>query len=121
MAAALWLAVLPAVANAQFFSSSPGGVPRPPNDVPGIPPGPAQSLIPPSGNIAPSPKGPALQSLPPGANPGAVVRQAVQGAAQQLAPGLLSNAVPRLRLGPARPGRRGVWVRRGRTITLYGV
>jgi hypothetical protein len=73
LAAALWLAVLPAVANAQFFSSSPGGVPRPPNDVPGIPPGPAQSLIPPSGNIAPSPKGPALQSLPPGANPGVQV------------------------------------------------
>jgi hypothetical protein len=73
LAAALWLAVLPAVANAQFFSSSPGGVPRPPNDVPGIPPGPAQSLIPPSGNVAPSSKGPALQSLPPTANPGVQV------------------------------------------------
>jgi hypothetical protein len=74
LAAALWLAALPTVANAQFFSSSPG-VPRPPNDVPGVPPGPAQSLIPPSGNVAPSatPKGPALQSLPPAANAGVQV------------------------------------------------
>jgi hypothetical protein len=74
LAAALWLAALPAVANAQFFSSSPD-VPRPPNDVPGVPPGPAQSLIPPSGNIAPSatPRGPALQSLPPAANAGVQV------------------------------------------------
>ncbi len=70
-AAAVWLAVLPGAAGAQFFSSSP--VPRPPNDVPGIPPGPAQSLFPPSGNIAPSatPRGP--QSLPSAPNPGVQV------------------------------------------------
>src|SRR6516165_8468634 len=38
-----------------------------PRDVPSVPP--AQSLIPPSGNVAP--KGPLLQSLPAAANPGA--------------------------------------------------
>jgi hypothetical protein len=66
VAAALWLAALPAVANAQFFSNSPSAAPRPPNDVPGVPPGPAQSLFPPSGNIAP--RGAPPQS-PTAANP----------------------------------------------------
>lgn len=60
-------------------------------------------------------------------NPAAAVRQAVTGAAQKLAPGLLGRNLPRL---PIRPvggrGRghghgRGRWVRRGRTIVLYGV
>jgi hypothetical protein len=74
----LWLAALPAVANAQFFSSSPG-VLRPPNDVPGVPPGPAQSLIPPSGNIAP--RGAAPQSPP-----GAAANPAVQAHAMPVVP-----------------------------------
>src|SRR5262245_16305834 len=78
VAAALWLAALPAVANAQFFSSSPG-VLRPPNDVPGVPPGPAQSLIPPSGNIAP--RGAAPQSLT-----GATANSAVQAHAMPVVP-----------------------------------
>ncbi len=61
------------------------------------------------------------QTAPPGASPSAVVRQAVQGAAQQLAPGLLSRRLPPLRVGPRRAGRRGVWARRGGTIILFGV
>jgi hypothetical protein len=71
LATGVWLAVLSAAANAQFFDSS--FTLRPPRDVPSVPPGPAQSLIPPSGNVAPSaaPKGPMLQPLPPAANPGA--------------------------------------------------
>jgi len=65
----LWLAGLPAAANAQTFNPFPGL--RPPNDVPSVPPGPAQSIAPPSANAAPAapapaaPKGPMLQSLPP--------------------------------------------------------
>src|SRR5262249_56605468 len=49
----------------------------PPRAVPSAPPAPTQSLIPPSGNVAPSaaPKGPLLQSLP--ANPGAQAHAAV--------------------------------------------
>src|SRR6516165_4972538 len=74
LATGVWLAALAATANAQFFGSSQGPgtfTLRPPRDVPSVPPGPAQSLIPPSGNVAPSaaPKGPLLQSLP--ASPGA--------------------------------------------------
>jgi hypothetical protein len=61
------------------------------------------------------------QATSPAANPTAVVRQAVQGAARQFAPGLLSRNLPPLRVAPVRGGRRGVWVRRGPTITLYGV
>ncbi|MFL6112089.1 MAG: hypothetical protein ACJ786_12150 [Catenulispora sp.] len=57
----------------------------------------------------------------PNLPPAAVVRQAVQGAAQRWAPGFLSPQLPRLRVDPAPGGRRGTWVRRGRTITLYGV
>jgi hypothetical protein len=79
-AVGLWLAALPAVAHAQFFSSSnaPLAAPRPPADVPSVPPGPAQSLIPPSGNIAPTvtPRAPSLQSLPPAANAGVPVHTA---------------------------------------------
>ena len=80
LATGVWLAALAATANAQFFGSSQGPdtfTLRPPRDVPSVPPGPAQSLIPPSGNVAPSaaPKGPLLQSLP--ANPGAPVHAAV--------------------------------------------
>jgi hypothetical protein len=76
----LWLAALPAVAHAQFFSSStaPLVAPRPPADVPSVPPGPAQSLIPPSGNIAPTvtPRAPSLQSLSPAGNAGVQVHAA---------------------------------------------
>ena len=68
LALGLWLAVLPGAADAQLFGNSPGFdgsfTLRPPKDVPSVPPGPAQSIIPPSGNVAPSapPKGPLLQS-----------------------------------------------------------
>lgn len=81
LATGVWLAALAAAANAQFFGSTQGSdssfTLRPPRDVPSVPPGPAQSLIPPSGNVAPSaaPKGPLLQSLP--ANPGAQAHAAV--------------------------------------------
>ncbi len=67
LAAALWLAALPGAADAQLFGNSPSFddpfTLRPPKDVPSVPPGPAQSIIPPSGNVAPAapPKG-ALQS-----------------------------------------------------------
>jgi len=75
LATGVWLAALAAAANAQFFGSTQSFdssfTLRPPRDVPSAPPAPAQSLIPPSGNVAPSaaPKGPPLQSLP--ASPGA--------------------------------------------------
>ena len=68
LATGVWLAALAAAANAQFFGSTQGSdssfTLRPPRDVPSVPPGPAQSLIPPSGNVAPSaaPKGPLLQA-----------------------------------------------------------
>jgi hypothetical protein len=75
LATGAWLGVclvaLPAVANAQTFNPFPGL--RPPNDVPSVPPGPSQSIVPPNGNPAPAPaapKGPMLQSLPPAGNPG---------------------------------------------------
>jgi hypothetical protein len=80
LATGVWLAALAATANAQFFGSTQGPdtfTLRPPRDVPSVPPASAQSLIPPSGNVAPSaaPKGPLLQSLP--ANPGAPTHAAV--------------------------------------------
>src|SRR5207245_5372863 len=78
VATGIWLAALSAAASAQFFSGSDSSfAPRPPLDVPSVPPGPAQSLIPPSGNVAPSaaPKGPLLQSLP--ANQGTQAHAAV--------------------------------------------
>src|SRR5262249_2990682 len=82
LATGVWLAALAATANPQFFGSSQGPATftlRPPRDVPSVPPGPAQSLIPPSGNVTPSvaPKGPLLQSLPAAANPGAPAHAAV--------------------------------------------
>src|SRR6266446_289542 len=82
VAAGIWLAALPAGAGAQFFSGSDSSfAPRPPLDVPSVAPGPAQSLIPPSGNLAPSAasKGPMLQSLPGTTNP-AVQAHAVPNA-----------------------------------------
>jgi hypothetical protein len=73
LATAIWLAVLPAAAGAQFFGNAQGSdssfTLRPPRDVPSVPPAPAQTLIPPSGNVAPpAAKGPLLQ--PPAANLG---------------------------------------------------
>jgi hypothetical protein len=68
LAAALWLAALPVGAHAQFFGNSNSqSAPRPPNDVPGVPPGPAQSITPPAPSA--TPRGPAVQSLPQAANP----------------------------------------------------
>ncbi|MEA2987722.1 MAG: hypothetical protein QOG83_433 [Alphaproteobacteria bacterium] len=68
LAIAVGLFALPATAYAQFFDPSP--VLRPPADVPGATPGPAQSLVAPGGGgiPAPAPKGPMLQSLPPPAS-----------------------------------------------------
>ena len=64
LAVAMGLAGLPAASHAQFFNSPP--VSRPPNDVPSVPPGPAQSINPPAGNVAPPAlRGPQPQSLPP--------------------------------------------------------
>jgi hypothetical protein len=63
----LWLAALPAPAGAQSFTGNPI---RPPNDVPSVPPGPAQNIAPPAGHPSGAPKGPMLQSLPPAGNPG---------------------------------------------------
>jgi hypothetical protein len=75
LAVGMWLAALPAGAGAQSFD----GTLRPPNDVPGVPPGPAQTIgpsLPPNSAAAnPAaanssvPKGPMLQSLPPVASP----------------------------------------------------
>src|SRR5262249_58568107 len=80
-AAGVWLGALAGAANGQFFGSTQSFdssfTLRPPRDVPSAPPAPTQSLIPPSGNVAPSAaqKGPLLQSLP--ANPGAQAHAAV--------------------------------------------
>jgi hypothetical protein len=66
-AGAVLLAVLAIPAQAQFFSGrSTASTPvlRPPNDVPSVPPGPAQNLTP-SSPAPVAPKGPMLQSLPP--------------------------------------------------------
>ena len=73
LATGIWLAVLTAAAGAQFFGSPQGSdssfTLRPPRDVPSVPPAPSQTLIPPSGNVAPpAAKGPLLQS--PGTNLG---------------------------------------------------
>lgn len=58
---------------------------------------------------------------PATAAPPAIVQQAVRGAAERFAPGLLNRQSPRLRIAPTVGRRRGVWIRRGRTITLFGV
>src|SRR5262245_30662681 len=67
LAASVWLAALSATADAQFFGSSQSSdsfTLRPPRDVPSVPPGPPQSSMPPSGNVAPpaAAKGPLLHS-----------------------------------------------------------
>src|SRR5262245_1855463 len=62
-----WLLAIPTLAHAQLFDIPPR---RPPADVPGVTPGPAQNLAPSNVNPAPSaPKGPMLQSLPPAGGP----------------------------------------------------
>jgi hypothetical protein len=64
LAVGVWLAVLSAAAHAQFFNITP--LPRPPSEVPGQTPGPAQNIAPPTTRAVPAvPRGPALQSLPP--------------------------------------------------------
>jgi hypothetical protein len=67
-----WLAACPAVAVAQPFTDPP---PRPPNDVPSAPPGPAHSIAPPGGNPAPAARG-TIQPLSPPASPGASTQAA---------------------------------------------
>jgi hypothetical protein len=67
LATGIWLAVWPATADAQFFGSPQGSdssfTLRPPRDVPSVAPAPSQTLIPPSGTVAPpATKGPLLQS-----------------------------------------------------------
>src|SRR5215468_955138 len=64
LAVGFWLSVFVTETHAQFFNISP--LPRPPSEVPGQTPGPAQNIAPPNNNRpAPVPRGPALQSLPP--------------------------------------------------------
>ena len=64
LAVGFWLSVFVAETHAQFFNIGP--LPRPPSEVPGQTPGPAQNIAPPNNNRqTPVPKGPALQSLPP--------------------------------------------------------
>jgi hypothetical protein len=67
-ALAAWIAAMPAPGQAQLFTGSPM---RPPNDVPSVPPGPAQSIAPPANPAPAAPKGPMLQSLPPAGHPSA--------------------------------------------------
>jgi len=64
LAVGFWLLATLAESNAQFFNISP--LPRPPQEVPGQTPGPAQNIAPPNNNRpAPLPKSQTLQSLPP--------------------------------------------------------
>mgnify|MGYP003343210217 CR=1 FL=1 len=53
--------------------------------------------------------------------PPVAVRRAFTSAAQRFAPGLLGPEAPRLPIPRVGSVNRGVWIRRGRTITLYGV
>jgi hypothetical protein len=90
LAASVWLAVLSATADAQFFGSpqsSDSFTLRPPRDVPSVPPVPPQSSIPPSGNVAPpaAPKGSLLQS-PAAANPAAQAHAAPSAPAAPAVP-----------------------------------
>jgi hypothetical protein len=54
-------------------------------------------------------------AAPPNASPQDVAQAALAAAAQKHAPGLLNTA------GAGINGQRGRWVRRGRSIILYGV
>src|SRR5262249_49427003 len=91
LATGVWLAALAATANAQFFGSSQGPdtfTLRPPRDVPSVPPGPAQSLIPPSGNVAPpgAPRGRLMQARRAAATPAPAGVKVRGGPAGQGAP-----------------------------------
>jgi hypothetical protein len=64
LAVGFWLSVFVAETHAQFFNISP--LPRPPSEVPGQTPGPAQNIAPPNNKPTPVPRaGQTLQSLPP--------------------------------------------------------
>ncbi|HTF95526.1 MAG TPA: hypothetical protein VL995_05310 [Cellvibrio sp.] len=53
-----------------------------------------------------------------GGNPASIVQAAANQAAQKYAPGLVKGAAPATRAGGSQSGR---WVRKGRSIILYGV
>jgi hypothetical protein len=57
----------------------------------------------------------------PQLDPDQIVRFALSRAARRYAPGLLSSAAPRVPVTSIARTSRGVWVRRGRTIVLFGV
>ena len=57
----------------------------------------------------------------PQLDPNQIVRFAVTQAARRYAPGLLSTAAPAVPVTAIAGSSRGVWVRRGRTIVLFGV
>jgi hypothetical protein len=56
----------------------------------------------------------------PNRHPNLIARTAVQQAAQRFAPGLLGPNHGRIRIPRAQARNRGVWVRRGSAIILYG-
>ncbi|HMP79327.1 MAG TPA: hypothetical protein PKD54_07740 [Pirellulaceae bacterium] len=56
----------------------------------------------------------------PNQNPQAIAAQSVRLAAQRFAPGLLGTPARRISLPPITGRRRGVWVRRGNLIVIYG-
>lgn len=56
----------------------------------------------------------------PNQNPNVIARSAVQQAAQRFAPGLLGPNQPRLPVAPTPVRNRGVWIRRGSAIIIYG-
>jgi hypothetical protein len=57
----------------------------------------------------------------PQLDPNQIVRFAVTQAARRFAPGLLSTAAPPVPVTSIAGSSRGVWIRRGRTIVLFGV
>jgi hypothetical protein len=56
----------------------------------------------------------------PGRDPNAIARDAVRAAAQRFAPGLLGPQAGRISAPTTAVRNRGVWVRRGSTIVIYG-
>ena len=56
----------------------------------------------------------------PNQNPNVIARAAVQQAAQRFAPGLLGPNQGRIQVTPTPVRNRGVWVRRGTAIIIYG-
>src|SRR5215470_14809602 len=100
LAVGFWLLASLAESNAQFFNISP--LPRPPQEVPGQTPGPAQNIAPPNNNRpAPTPKGPmTLQSLPPAT---ASPPPAAAAAPPVIAPAGHASLTLSARFGPALP------------------